>query len=167
MGAPPHPEPPLNPSGLRPIDPDSPAPRPLHLQPGALVLVFFGGIAGTGMRYLLEELFPAHGTGWLWATFGINLSGSLILGALLEVLALAGPDDGWRRRIRVLVGTGLCGSYTTYSSLALETAQLGHRGAPATAIAYAAVSVVGGIVCAWAGIALAGAALRGRRGELA
>lgn len=167
MGAPPHPEPTSNPPAPRPVDPDSPAPRPLHLQPGALALVFLGGIAGTGMRYLLEELFPAHGTGWPWATFGINLSGSLVLGALLEVLALAGPDEGWRRRFRVLVGTGFCGSYTTYSSFALETAQLGHHGAPGTAIAYAAVSVVGGILCAWAGIALAGAALRGRGGEVA
>ncbi|MCH5644817.1 MULTISPECIES: fluoride efflux transporter CrcB [unclassified Gordonia (in: high G+C Gram-positive bacteria)] len=143
-----------------PLDPDSS--RPLHLQWRAIALVFLGGIAGTGLRYLTEHLFPAYGTDWPWATFGVNLSGAFILGALLEVLALAGPDDGWRRTIRVLVGTGFCGSYTTYSSFALETTQLGHHGAVGLGIAYAASSVVLGVVCAWAGIVVAGQLLRGR-----
>ncbi|MGX7698017.1 fluoride efflux transporter CrcB [Gordonia polyisoprenivorans] len=167
MGASSSPDPVAGTAAQPPIDPDTPAVRPLHLQPGAVVLVFVGGILGTGLRYLLEELFPTHGTGWPWATFGINLSGSFILGVLLEVLALAGPDSGWRQRIRVFVGTGFCGSYTTYSTFALETTQLGHHGALGTGIAYALVSVVAGILCAWAGIVLAGVALRGRRGAVA
>ncbi|MGC4933737.1 fluoride efflux transporter FluC [Gordonia sp. DT30] len=149
-----------------PIDPDSPAPRPLHLQPVAVALVFVGGIVGTGLRYLIEELFPTHGIGWPWATFGINLSGAFLLGAVLEVLALSGPDNGWRRRMRVLVGTGFCGSYTTYSSFALETTQLGHHGAVGLGIAYAAISVVAGIGCAWLGIAAAATALRWWKGEV-
>lgn len=147
-----------------PVDPDAAAPLPLHLQWRAVALVFLGGIVGTGLRYALEELFPTYGTGWPWATFGINLSGSFILGALLVVLVLAGPDDGWRRNVRVLVGTGFCGSYTTYSTFALETTQLGHHGAVGLGIAYVVSNVVLGVICAWAGIVVAGRLYRAQRG---
>lgn len=83
-----------------------------------------------------------------------------MLGALLGFLALVGPDDGWRRNVRVFAGTGLCGAFTTYSTFALETTQLGHNGEPGVAIAYAVVSVVLGVLGAWAGIVVAGAAGR-------
>lgn len=149
-----------------PIDPDSSGARPLHLQLGALGLVFVGGLAGTGLRYLIEEAFPTMGTAWPWATFGINIAGAFILGALLEVLALAGPDDGWRRNVRVCAGTGLCGAFTTYSTFALETTQLGHHGAPVVAVAYAAVSVILGVVAAWVGIVVAGRVARRRGGKM-
>lgn len=142
-----------------PVDPDTP--RPLHLQPTALLWVFGGGIVGTGLRYWLEELWPTPSGGWPWATFGINLSGAFILGALLEGLALLGTDHGWRRRSRLLFGTGLCGSYTTYSTFALEISNLGHGGAIPLAIAYAATSVVGGVLTAWLGIVVAGSLFRG------
>ena len=89
-----------------------------------------------------------------------------MLGALLGFLALVGPDDGWRRNVRVFAGTGLCGAFTTYSTFALETTQLGHHGAPVTAVAYAVVSVLLGLVGAWVGIVVAGAALRRRGGEV-
>lgn len=149
-----------------PIDPDTPASRPLHLQFGALALVFVGGVAGTGLRYLIEEVFPIVGTGWPWATFAVNIAGAFILGALLEVLALAGPDNGWRRTVRVFAGTGFCGAFTTYSTFALETAQLGHHGASVTALAYAVVSVLVGLASAWVGIVVAGVAVRRRGGEV-
>lgn len=111
---------------------------------------------------MIEEAFPTVGTGWPWATFAINVSGAFVLGALLEFLALAGPDDGWRRTVRVFEGTGLCGAFTTYSTFALETTQLGDHGAPGVAIAYAVVSVVLGVLGAWAGIVVAGTAGRRR-----
>ncbi|WP_416259146.1 fluoride efflux transporter CrcB [Gordonia jacobaea] len=148
-------------SDIADIDPDAPADRPLHLQFGAIALVFLGGICGTGLRYAIEEAFPTVGTGWPWATFAINISGAFVLGALLGFLALVGPDDGWRRNVRVFAGTGLCGAFTTYSTFALETTQLGHHGAPAAAVAYAVLSVVLGVLGAWAGIVVAGVA--GRR----
>ncbi|NDK92098.1 fluoride efflux transporter CrcB [Gordonia desulfuricans] len=148
-----------------PIDPDTPV-RPLHLQFSAISLVFAGGIVGTGLRYLVEELFPAHGVAWPWATFGVNLAGAFVLGALLEILVLSGDDAGRRRRLRLCIGTGFCGSLTTYSTFALETAQLGHHGAAGTAVAYAVVSVIAGLVCAWAGIVAAGQAHRRWTGEV-
>lgn len=163
------PEPDISPdvpvaSGL-PTDPD--AERPLHFRPGALAWVFAGGIVGTGLRYVLEEAFaPTGPTAWPWATFGINLAGAFVLGGLLEGLALFGDDSGWRRRMRLFAGTGLCGAFTTYSTFALETSLLSHHGATPTAVAYAVTSVMLGIIGAWLGIGAAAALRRVRPGEV-
>ncbi|GAB91267.1 fluoride efflux transporter CrcB [Gordonia rhizosphera] len=148
-----------------PLDPDTP-PLPLHLRPMALVWVFVGGMVGTGLRYGLEELWPTPDGTWPWATFAVNLTGAFLLGALLESLALSGTDDGWRQRIRLLAGTGMCGAFTTYSTFALEVSLLGRADAIGLGIAYALVTVVGGLIAAWLGIAVAGRALR-RVGEVA
>ena len=140
-----------------PIDPDSGgrAGVPFHLHPEALSLVFLGGAAGTAARYGIEHLLPHEGTGWPTGTFVITLVGAAVLGGLLEALARLGPDSGWRRRARVLVGTGGCGAFTTYSTLALEASLLVRDGAAGLAAGYAAASVVGGIIAAWAGITAA------------
>ena len=148
------------------IDPDTPAPRPLHLRLSAVELVFVGGLGGTGLRYLIEEWCPTRGVSWPWATFGINIAGAFILGAILEVLALLGSDSGWRRNLRVFLGTGFCGAFTTYSTFALETTQLGHHGAPGTAFAYGVSSIVLGLIGAWAGIAIAGLVVGNRGGAV-
>jgi CrcB protein len=81
--------------------------------------------------------------------------GSLILGFLLEVLA------GRRDRLRLLLGTGLCGGFTTYSALALELERLVASGSWAVAGGYLAATLVLGTVAAVAGVALGGLA-RGR-----
>ncbi|MBJ7338176.1 CrcB family protein [Mycolicibacterium sp.] len=147
-----------------PIDPDvSSAPsRPLHLRPSALAWVFAGGVVGTALRYGIEELLPHDGSGWPWATFLINLVGAFILGALLEALARLGDDSGWRQRARLCAGTGGCGAFTTYSTLALEAVLLGRNGHLVIAIGYGVVSVVGGVVTAWLGIVVAASVHRRR-----
>lgn len=126
--------------------------RPPYLTPSSVVLVFVGGTTGTALRAWLEATFPSPTGSWPWATFWINLSGALILGFLLESLLLSGPDLGWRRRVRLGVGTGVMGGYTTYSSFIVEADQLLRGGHAWTGIAYALVSVTLGIACALAGI---------------
>ncbi|MFW0792425.1 fluoride efflux transporter CrcB [Gordonia sp. CPCC 205515] len=155
---------PLDAHAELPVDPD--IVRPLHWQPSAMACVLVGGAAGTGLRYWVEELLPAVGAEWPWGTFLVNLLGAFILGFLLEGLALLGDDAGWRRRARLLLGTGFCGSFTTYSSFALEISLLGRDGAVPLAIGYGVASVVIGVMCAWLGIAASGAMLRRRRGEV-
>lgn len=137
-----------------------------HVRLSAIALVFVGGLAGTGLRYLVAELCPTTGDRWPWATFGVNLAGAFILGGLLELLVLAGPDAGWRQRVRVLVGTGFCGSLTTYSTFALEAARLAGHGAVLTSVGYAMTSVVAGVTSAWLGIVIAGALLARRIGAV-
>jgi CrcB protein len=147
-----------------PSDPDvAAAPgRPLHVRPSSLAWVFAGGVVGTALRYVIEAALPHEPAGWPWATFLINLAGAFVLGCLLEGLARLGDDSGWRQRARLCAGTGGCGAFTTYSTFALEAVQLERHGQLGMALAYGVVSVVGGIVTAWLGIAVA-AGVHGRR----
>lgn len=140
-----------------PIDPDVPAraARPLHLRPRAAVWVAAGGIAGTAVRYGLALLWPTPAGGWPWATFVVNVVGAFVLGVLLEALVRAGDDSGWRRRLRLLLGTGFCGSLTTYSTFAVEADLLVRDHATGTAAAYLAASLVAGVAAVAAGIAVA------------
>jgi fluoride exporter len=137
-----------------PLDPDSA--RPLHLRPTAWAWVFAGGVIGTGLRWLIEQAVPTSPGAWPWATFVINVAGAFVLGALLETLAMVGPDAGWRQRIRLFGGTGLCGAFTTYSTLALEVSLLGRHGDVLLGVVYGVCTVVLGIIAAWTGIVAAG-----------
>lgn len=114
--------------------------------------VFVGGLAGTALRWLAEQTWPAHDGRWPWGTFVVNLVGAFILGALLEGLARLGDDAGWRRRMRLAVGTGFCGALTTYSAFALEISLLGRGAHYGLAIGYAIASVSAGVLLAWSGV---------------
>ncbi|HYO01731.1 MAG TPA: fluoride efflux transporter CrcB [Mycobacterium sp.] len=145
-----------------PSDPDVGTRRPVHLRASSLAWVFVGGVVGTAMRYLVENLLPHDPSGWPWATFLVNLGGAFILGALLEGLARLGDDSGWRQRARLCAGTGGCGAFTTYSTFALEVVSLDRHGQIATAIGYGVLSVVGGVVAAWLGIVVAASVHRSK-----
>ncbi|WP_454853604.1 fluoride efflux transporter CrcB [Promicromonospora soli] len=135
---------------------------------GLTGLVALGGAVGALARWLLESAFAAEPGEWPWATFWINLCGALLLGVLLEWLLHAGPDHGWRRAVRLGVGTGLIGGFTTYSTFVLEAVSLAQDGRAIPGVAYALVSVVLGVVAAGAGTGLAVTSRRWigrRRGE--
>lgn len=150
-----------------PLDPDGPTlrtARPVHRRPAMIAAVAAGGLAGTPVRYVAELLAPATPGQWPVGTFGVNLLGAFLVGVLLEALARAGTDDGWRRTARLVVGTGFLGAMTTYSSLSAEVDLLLARAWP-LAIAYATTSVLGGVIAAAAGIAVASAAANRARGQ--
>ena len=142
-----------SPPGTRRDDARNPEVVPLHHRPRLVGLVALGGTVGTALRAALGALAPAAG-GWPWATWTVNLTGAFLLGLLLEALARTGPDDGRRRDTRLLLGTGVLGGYTTYSTLALDTVRMIDAGDVRTGLLYAAGSVVLGPATAAAGIAV-------------
>ncbi|QAY74846.1 CrcB family protein [Agromyces protaetiae] len=127
--------------------------RPAHLQWRLLGLVALGGVIGAGVREALTLVIPHLGV-FPIAVFGINVTGAFILGALLEALAQRGPDEGRRRAVRLFVGTGVLGGYTTYSTLAVDTAQLLRADDWLWAAVYALGTVIVGAAASIAGILL-------------
>lgn len=125
---------------------------PLHLRPGALALVFLGGSAGTSARVLLTDVTPLV-AGVPAVTVGINVVGAFLLGLLLEALIRRGPDTGTPGRLRLLLGTGFLGGFTTYSALSLDTAVLLTDGRPGPAALYGLGSAVLGLLAAAGGVA--------------
>ena len=129
----------------------------MHRRPVALAAVFVGGLAGTPARYALSLALPGRPGHWPTGTFVANLAGAFALGVLLEGLARRGDDTGRRRLLRLGLGTGFLGAFTTYSSLAVETDLLLRDGRPGLAGGYALASVTGGLLLAAAGLVAAGA----------
>ncbi len=136
----------------------------IGLRPAAMALVALGGIVGTAARYGFARAVPPASGGWPWATFIVNLIGAFVLGALLEALTRSNAEAITQRRIRLLVGTGFCGSLTTCSTFAVEIDLLVRDHDPGTAIAYLAVSLFAGIAVTAAGIAAAANHHRYRNG---
>lgn len=157
--------------GELPLDPDAvrtgPAATasgvvPLHLQPRVMLLVLAGGVLGTPARYELGLALPTRPGSWPAGTFTANLLGAFLLGVLLEALTRRGADTGRRRLLRLTLGTGFLGAFTTYSTLAVETDLLVRAHRPALAAGYALASVLGGLLLSAAGIALAAGRREGR-----
>lgn len=125
--------------------------RAVHLRPAMILVVAAGGAVGTAAREALSlAVHDVHGlpVGILL----INVVGAFVLGLLLEALLRLGPDVGGRRLVRLAAGTGFCGGFTTYSTLAVGTAELLRSGATGLALTYAAGSVLLGTVASWAGV---------------
>jgi CrcB protein len=153
-----------------PVDPDAGrsgqgAPTVPHLQPWLLGLVAMGGALGTAARYGVSLALPTVTGRWPSGTFVVNMAGALVLGVLLEGLARRGPDTGRRQEARLLVGVGFCGGLTTFSTLAVEADLLVRSHDAGLASAYAAGSIVGGLVATAIGITVAAGhhRLRSRR----
>ncbi|GLX50692.1 putative fluoride ion transporter CrcB 2 [Streptomyces hygroscopicus subsp. hygroscopicus] len=109
------------------------------------LLVVAGAVVGAPARYLTDRAVQArHDSVFPWGTFVVNVAGSLILGLVTGAVATgaAGP------RAQLLLGTGLCGALSTYSTFSYETLRLTEAGAGL----YAAVNVVAGVA---AGLAAA------------
>lgn len=135
----------------------------LPVDPRMLGLIFLGAMIGTTLRSLLESAYGPGPGQWPWVTFWINVGGSLLLGALLEGISASGRDTGWRRGLRLGVGTGVLGGFTTYSTFSVETVLLLRSGEWLAGAGYAVASVVGGVLAAMLGVRLVRWTTRGRR----
>ena len=136
-----------------PVDPDTVRGRPDH---AVLAVVATGGMLGAAARYGVNQWIPTAPGGFPWATFWINVSGSLLLGVLLVVIVERLRPT---RLLRPFLATGVLGAFTTMSTYQVETALLAKDGHIATAVLYSAGSLVAGLAAAWAGLGLGRAGL--------
>lgn len=116
------------------------------------LLVVVGAMVGAPLRYLTDRAVQKrHDTVFPWGTFTVNLSGCLVLGLLSGAVAAGAASS----HVQLLLGTGLCGALTTYSTFSYETLRLAEDGAGLFAAANVAASVVAGLGAAFAGVSLA------------
>lgn len=117
-----------------------------------VLLIGLGGFAGAIARYLIDARATAWTGGSLpWGTFVINISGSFAVGLLF---ALVIERTALPTEIRGPVMIGFIGSYTTFSTLALESWRMMEDGAWLYASANLVGSIIIGVVAVVAGVAL-------------
>ncbi|MFF6996273.1 fluoride efflux transporter FluC [Streptomyces sp. NPDC008313] len=112
------------------------------------LLVIAGAMVGAPLRHLTDRAVQRrHDTLFPWGTFTVNVTGSLILGLLTGAASA---------HVQLLLGTGLCGALSTYSTFSFETLRLAEDGAGIYALANVAGSVAAGLGAAFAGVWAAG-----------
>jgi CrcB protein len=130
-------------------------PRPALPRPDRreVAAVFAGGALGTLARAALAEAFPHAATAWPWPTFAVNIVAAFLLGYFVTRLQERLPLSSYRRP---LLGTGLCGGLSTFSTMQLEIVKMLDAHAWGLAAGYAAASIAAG----YAAIQLATALVR-------
>jgi CrcB protein len=119
-----------------------------------LLFVAVGGAAGSVARYLVGGwTLRALGPGWPYGTFAVNLMGGFLMGLLVGWLAHQGGAE--QERLRVLLGVGVLGGFTTFSAFSLETARMIETRAFGQAAVYTTLSVVLSVGALFAGLILA------------
>jgi CrcB protein len=108
-----------------------------------LAAIFAGGFCGAVARAELLEALPYHPGQWPWPTFIVNVVGAFLVGYFTTRLQERLPVSAYRRP---LLGTGLCGALTTFSTMQLELLRMLDRGDPGLAIGYALASVAAGFL---------------------
>lgn len=118
----------------------------------SLFLVMAGGAIGAGARHLAgRAVIALAGSGYPYATLGVNLLGGLLMGVLAGALAPGGFAENWR----LFLGVGVLGGFTTFSAFSLDAVLLAERGAWIAATGYVLLSVCGSIAASVAGLRLA------------
>ncbi|MGW7519784.1 fluoride efflux transporter CrcB [Streptomyces sp. NPDC054796] len=116
------------------------------------LLIVVGGALGAPLRYLADRAVQTrHDSVFPWGTFAVNAAGSLVLGGLTGAASVGGAGSG----TMALLGTGLCGALTTYSTFSYETLRLAERGWRFLALANAVASVLVGLGAVFLGLTLA------------
>lgn len=115
-----------------------------------IAAIYIGGVLGALARVGLAEAAPHTAGEWPWATFAANMLGALLLGFFLARLQ-DHPEDSLAHPF---LTTGICGTFTTFSTLQLELFEMIDGGHLPLALAYIAVTLVAGYACARVGMAL-------------
>lgn len=115
-----------------------------------LAVIALGGGLGTSLRYGVGVGMTRWlGAGLPYGTLVVNVLGSFLLGAVMEA---AGPREIAGVQAKLVLGTGVLGGFTTYSSFNLETIRLAEQGAYGRATLYLAVTVLGCLAAGLGGV---------------
>lgn len=119
---------------------------------GNILIVMAGGALGSALRYLFGRVAAAaFGTDYPWGTLGVNLLGGLAMGLLMGALSRSG---GGSEAVRLAIGVGLLGGFTTFSAFSLDMVTMLERGAMVSALGYALLSVIGAGAALFVGLQL-------------
>lgn len=115
-----------------------------------LLLVGFGGFAGSVLRFLVFKFSSHFSPAWFpFSTFAVNLFGSFLIGLLF---ALVERSAVLAATLRPLLMAGFCGGFTTFSAFSLENFQLLKEGQYTAVAAYSTASVLLGLVAVIFGV---------------
>ncbi|MGH3799944.1 MAG: fluoride efflux transporter CrcB [Pseudonocardiaceae bacterium] len=139
---------------MAPVDPDV----DLHLQVDRaetrtrrwdlLLAIAIGGALGSEARYGLSVALPPTAGAMPWATLLVNVSGCVLIGVLMVTITeLTTPH----RLVRPLLGVGVLGGYTTFSTYSLDIQQMLTAGRPGLALIYLAVTPLAALAAVWIG----------------
>jgi CrcB protein len=114
-----------------------------------LVLVFIGGGFGSVLRYLIAKWLNTAENGIPYGTFAANILGSLFIGI---ILGLAAKNDTLSQNSTLLLATGFCGGFTTFSTFAYENHAFLKSGDFTSFALYTVASFVIGFLAVFAGM---------------
>ncbi|OBK59444.1 camphor resistance protein CrcB [Mycobacterium gordonae] len=116
-----------------------------------LAAIFAGGALGSLARAALATLAVPDPGRWPWPTFVVNIVGAFLVGYFTTRLLERLPLSSYRRP---LLGTGLCGGLTTFSTMQVETVRMVEHGHWVLALSYTVVSIALGLVAVYLATAL-------------
>lgn len=115
-----------------------------------ILLIGTGGFVGSVLRYLMTKylsvLLP---TSFPIGTFAVNLLGCFLIGVVMGLSF----ESLISTRMRLMLATGFCGGFTTFSTYSLEIIELGQKGEADIGILYLFASIILGLLCIWIGLA--------------
>lgn len=117
-----------------------------------VLFVGLGGAAGSMLRYLTSVVtLKYYSASFPLATLVVNVVGCFLAGLIFGAITQETADA---QNLKVLLLTGFCGGFTTFSAFALENVRLMNSGNLSTAIVYTVVSLVAGLLAAWLGLSV-------------
>jgi fluoride exporter len=115
-----------------------------------VLFVGLGGAAGSILRYLTNVItLKYYVTSFPMATFIVNVAGCFIAGLIFGLIA---QETTEAQNLKLLLITGFCGGFTTFSAFALENVRLMNSGNTTTAVLYTIASIAAGLLAVWIGL---------------
>jgi fluoride exporter len=115
-----------------------------------VLFVGLGGAAGSILRYVTNVLtMRYYAASFPLATFIVNVTGCFIAGLIFGLIS---QETNEAQNLKLLLITGFCGGFTTFSAFALENVRLMDSGNATTAIVYTTASIAVGLLAVWCGL---------------